>query len=327
MKCRFDWLTVTFKDWNIDDVYRNIYDLLGVDIKAFIPVRGRYGYKSGLYYEHITILYDGSVDGMGVCFDISGQGCSYLYSLSDNVDSDYFNDIFKVINSFGGNITRLDVALDCFDSEISLDDIHDAVVLHNYRTLWKSVDYTTSIRRGQSHCGRTFQFGSRRSNALLRIYDKAAEQGIDGYWVRLELQFRNVLAHSFADTYINSINDMEFMEVFLGVLNHYIAFVERTSDSNISRAKLLSWWDNFINVCRSTLILRHADYEPYTINQLFYNVTTRFGQAFKAFYDLFGADKLLSVVSNIELKNRNYESLVSYYKHDILPYVDDLQSF
>ena len=35
---------------------------------------GRNGYRKGLYFASISILYDGN-PGMGACLDMSGQGC------------------------------------------------------------------------------------------------------------------------------------------------------------------------------------------------------------------------------------------------------------
>lgn len=50
------------------------------------------------------------------------------------------------------------------------------------------------------------------------------------------------------------------------------------------------------------------------MEQLVYNVTTRFSKAYKAFYEIFGADALLDVIANVELDYRpDYQDLVNQY--------------
>lgn len=62
------------------------------------------------------------------------------------------------------------------------------------------------------------------------------------------------------------------------------------------------------------MILRHEDYVPYTLDQLVYNVKTRFSQSYRVFLDLYGEDALLDVLANVEVKSRNYKSLINHYK-------------
>lgn len=62
------------------------------------------------------------------------------------------------------------------------------------------------------------------------------------------------------------------------------------------------------------MILRHDDYVSYTLDQLIYNVKTRFSQSYRVFCDLFGENALLDVLANVEVKSRNYKSLINHYK-------------
>ena len=253
MQVRFDWLTFTIQNdlSKLDFLVHNFFDL---SLELFTPCRGRYGYSKGYFYENITILTEGGCDNMGICFDISGKGCTYLYS----IDTFDFEDMFKKINSLGGNITRLDTALDCFDNQLNYHDIAEAVAKHNYSSRWKKVKVITSYSK--DGIGFDAQFGSRRSDIMLRIYDKKVESSCTDkdYWCRLELQCRNDLAHSFADTFLNREKDYDYIELFLGVLCHYLRFIDRIyDDTNTSKCPTLPWWESFIENVRKTVILRH----------------------------------------------------------------------
>lgn len=63
-------------------------------------------------------------------------------------------------------------------------------------------------------------------------------------------------------------------------------------------------------------ILRHDDYKSYTAEQLVYNVTTRFSQAYKTFVEIYGADALLTLLANVEVKSPFYGALINKY-HDM----------
>lgn len=316
MHVRFDWLTVTFKDKGPDDVRQLLSDVFWLDYDLFNPIRGRYGYRDGMFFENISVLMNGGVAGMGVCFDISGKGCTYLYNSTcgDTDHNDPFEYIFKVINGLGGFITRLDVALDCFDNELSYDDMYEAYEKHNYSSRWKRVELTKS--RTKVGDGFNLQFGSRRSDIMLRIYNKKVEQNDfdHDYWCRLELQCRNDLAHSFADTYLDR-DDIAFVHLFLGVLCNYMRFIDRIYDySNANKCPTLSWWQDFIVLVEKIVILRHEDYQPATMDKLIYNVQTRFAQCYRVFLECFGSDALLDILSNCEVKNRHYKSLIEHFR-------------
>lgn len=242
MTIRFDWLTFTIPSDAFDCLEKLVGQLFTLSLDCFVDCVGRYGYRRGSYFEHITILQDGARDFMGVCFDISGQGVSYLYSLKNFS----FDDLFKLINSLGGNISRLDVALDCFNNELDYDVLYKACADRAYASRWRTcVSHV-------NHCTGGFdtQFGSRSSDCMLRIYDKKVQSKCSDcdYWCRLEFQFRHAMASAFVDTYLNSINDKrEFIELFLGVLTNYLRFVDPIYDKrNLGHCPTVEWWARFI---------------------------------------------------------------------------------
>ena len=71
-----DWLQFTIKgnDVNTDTI---IINTLLLDVNNFIQLdHGKMGYKSQLFYNNISVLYNGN-DGMGTHVIISGQACRY----------------------------------------------------------------------------------------------------------------------------------------------------------------------------------------------------------------------------------------------------------
>lgn len=310
----FDWLTFTIPDGVFESLSQLVGDLFRLSLDAFVPARGRYGYCEGVFYENITILTKGTRAFMGTCFDISGKGVSYLYSL------DYFSfeELFKLINSLGGSISRLDVALDCFNNDLDYEVMAQAVAVRNFASLWKTVKVIHSYN--VNGVGFDLQFGSRRSDCMLRIYDKKVESGnkdLD-YWCRLEIQFRHDLAHAFADTFLNRDADHDFTSLFIGFLSHHLRFIERKYGyGNSDKCPVLAWWVDFIeNMSQNydLTILKKKDRSNYTIESLIYNVRTRFSQSYRAFLELFGADALIDLLSNVEIKNRDYNCLVADYR-------------
>ena len=68
----YDWFTMTSKIDSADSIIR----LLGLnkDGISFQHLNGRYGYKDRLFFNEINIYYNGR-DDMGICLEMSGQGC------------------------------------------------------------------------------------------------------------------------------------------------------------------------------------------------------------------------------------------------------------
>lgn len=329
MELRFDWLTFRIRgDWFVDDVIR---DLLYDFPEQYILQKGRYGYKTMKFHHFVSVMYDGYDPAMGICVDISGQGMSYLYEQGFS-----FIRLFQQLSMCDAAITRLDVALDCFDHELDLSLIEDCVLRRAYTSKWKKVKIIHSY--DSAGVGTDIQFGVRSSLSMLRIYDKKVEQKRDDmdYWVRLEFQLRDEIASSFADTcvdfYCESIGvsrddytsddfDLSFhfedllFPYFRGFLSYYLRFVNPIYDkSHIAHCPTLDWWDEFLDsICRKSIFLRQAKSDDYCIDKLLYNVSVRFSQSYAAFVKLFGEDRLLDILSNVEVSNPHYLDLLSRF--------------
>jgi hypothetical protein len=86
--------------------------------------------------------------------------------------------------------------------------------------------------------GATFHWGSRSSDRSLRVYDRRGP-------VRLELEVRRDKADLFARQ-LAELPVEKWAGLTVRYVRDFIDFVDRSADSNISRAPLLFWWDAFV---------------------------------------------------------------------------------
>jgi len=77
---------------------------------------------------------------------------------------------------------------------------------------------------------------------MFRIYDKAQESGIDGQWIRFEVQLRDKRAHEAAKLFIY---DITVGSLATGIINNYFAIIN-DDDSNKSRCTLQPWWSGWL---------------------------------------------------------------------------------
>ena len=99
--------------------------------------------------------------------------------------------------------------------------------------------------------GKTIYIGSRSSEKMIRIYDKAAEQNQEGVWIRYEIETKG----DFADKCFRRIK--EAGRILRGVLSQFKP-VEKTHTRN-TNCKVAGWWKEF---CDDALILKIVRTKP-----------------------------------------------------------------
>ena len=184
----YDWLSFTTK--RSDPYY--IVDILGLSHVPWETIKGARGYKDRLYFNCISIHFNGR-DDMGVWCEMSGQGCRAFETLTSL--SSKWGDLFHTITANNMNITRLDVAYDDHTGTLDINQIIQDTRKQEY--ISKS-DYWEIV---ESSKGQTVQFGSPQSDTLIRIYDKARERNCPAgeHWIRCELQLRRDRAVAFTN--------------------------------------------------------------------------------------------------------------------------------
>lgn len=229
-----DWLTFTVKGSTVDQVK----SLIGLVDQAvhWEVLGGCNGYPQSEFYAGVRIMY-GASDEMGICCNMSGQGCRSFetFGMGDWIK------LFDILVSLGDNIniTRCDLAFDDHTGILDIERIQADTNDGNYtaKFRWWKCEYGSA--------GTSLYYGSPQSKIRLRIYDKAAERGFeDQHWIRVELQLRDGNADS-AVQYL--CTGMAISTVFTGVLRNYIQFrVPNDLDSNKSRWPLADYWSKFL---------------------------------------------------------------------------------
>lgn len=110
--------------------------------------------------------------------------------------------------AMGANVTRIDLAIDW----------HDPLYLATMKFALDTGDAVTRARDWnliQGKTGTTLYVGSRTSEKFLRIYDKAAEKGVDATWFRIELECKGDFARGVA-LHVDGIGYEYFGDIIRG---------------------------------------------------------------------------------------------------------------
>lgn len=231
-----DWCAVTFKVNDPFDAVR----IIGLTPELFSPLpSGFSGYRKSLRCGNIAIFYEGRQD-MGCHVEMTGQGCRQYEGLQALT----WLDLFQKILAINGSITRLDLAIDTVDASLPLRMLYAAIRPGDIRTRfaeWRRIK-KGAFRPEDNIAGETLYLGSVRSDTFFRVYNKAQEAGIEGDWIRFELQLRKERAQQAA---LLLGSGMEAGALATGIINQYFAVIER-DDSNSSRCSLQPWWDRWL---------------------------------------------------------------------------------
>lgn len=145
-------------------------------------------------------------------------------------------DFLREVASRGAEPTRLDIALDT-------DAVRMAAVLVAHRsglTVTKSQKW--EIIENESG-GLTLYVGSRSGRRMMRFYDKAAEQGVDGVWTRCEVEFKQEHAKT-AFEHILSGGDAR--ELILSSIDF-----RELDNSEVKRRSRCEWWQAWVEVAET----------------------------------------------------------------------------
>ena len=301
-----DWFSFSSK---IDSI-SSIIELLHLEDVIFEEVNGFYGYHDSLKYDDMRIHYNPRSDDMGILVEFSGTGCRAFETYSTTS----FDELFIYVNKYNEdyNITRLDVAFDDKEGIIPINRLADDTVNQNYVSKFREWDVHTSSK------GITVYLGSSSSDTYLRIYDKAKECGVDGHWIRVELQLRRNHSAEFIRQYLIS-NDLGMM--FTGVLSNYIRFVKPSkTDINKQRWSMRKYWGKLLNNAIKIKLFAPCDIE-YNMQNLHNYVIKQAGGALDTYIKINGIDKLQGVLKQRKVPlNKKYERLIEQSNNGSLRY-------
>ncbi len=302
----YDWLTVSCKDEDPQTWVK----LIGMEACGWEELgHGRNGYRKGIYFGSVSILYDGN-PGMGSCLDMSGQGCR---SFEEYGTGDY-DGLFRLFQSDSRfHVSRLDVAFDDHSGILDIRQLFRDTDNQDGEQQFVSKFQKSKIEKefDDGRPGITVYHGSKKSDIRIRIYDKAAERGLpkDQHWVRVELQLRNerTSAFCFAKEPIG--------ELFRGVLVNYVRYVDDPgTDSNRWRWPMKPYWEELIQqVGRITLYVKPG--VEYNIRQLDNFVFSQASNAIAAAFRIYGVPFTVQKIKERKvMENPKYKRLVEEYE-------------
>lgn len=195
LKVRPDWLQFTApvsEDWR-EVVLLHFELAIGVVLRA-VPRVSQSGASLGFlgFAESAEILagddvigrlaWGGPHVGGRVFVSLTGDGCARV--------REWF-EIVRLLETLDARITRLDLAADFLNGEVSVDDALAAFRAGGFANGGKPPSGRLVDDLG-SGAGRTLYVGSGQSSKLARIYEKGRQLGCKtSPWVRVEVEFKN----------------------------------------------------------------------------------------------------------------------------------------
>jgi len=184
-----DWFSCTFKHGETELDIRKAVSF-GYPLRAWSVAQARFGYSFAMAHPFgHYIMTNPARPEMGAHLAFTGRS---LAALNDGGIA-----AVKMLSwalDQNAKPTRLDLAIDVLDTEIDIESLAAAPRVKNAPGSARK----WSVVRGHDK-GCTVYVGSRKSDKFLRIYDKAAEQGIEGRsWTRFELELKGDAARAAA---------------------------------------------------------------------------------------------------------------------------------
>jgi DNA relaxase NicK len=197
-------------------------------------------------------VYFNGLAGMGVHVILSGQAVRQLETEFNFKGENGWLNWLGLMRSRGCRFARIDTALDDIGPDGVLNMVaiesaakacHIVSPFHTARKL-NSEEFSLTHPDATTDKGETLYFGKRKdSNMFVRIYDKAAEQLLEGvHHIRVEMEAKGKGAEQFVTRLLE-----EGFPVVSRILLSYLDFKEPSdTDTNKSRWETSPWWSTFV---------------------------------------------------------------------------------
>lgn len=196
---RCHWLAYTVPFYK-DQLWPSFISASGKEIR---PIQY---YTNGLEISNGGRVYwNTNRPNMGRHVIFSGQCCDII--------GENLNECLSFVHSQGYKTTRLDLAIDVFNTNLSLNHMRSLVS----RREFKGHAQTAPNHKDLLGHGETVQLGKAGSGSFLRVYDKAAEQNLEASWIRIEISYGARKAKSALTAYLQH-------KSVRGMVSDYVAF-------------------------------------------------------------------------------------------------------
>ena len=310
----YDWLSFTTRKHS----FYQLIELLELKNVPWEMVRGSHGFMWRQYFNGISIhfnekRFDSNYFNLTpeqkqearkddfIWLEMSGQGCRAFETYGNG----NYELLFQLARSDPENVhlTRLDIAFDDTTDVFDINVVCDETRQENFVS--RSKKYQAIYSNG----GNSVLFGSRQSNVLIRIYDKAKERGYedpDLHWVRCELQLKDVNALGF----VKKLEHNDLREVYFGVITNYLSFRVPTGDSNKRRWPVAEWWEKFVGDAIRMSVWSKPGVE-WNLSACYRYIMTQPIGSIKTLIAIFGHEGFLEAVKQAPApKNPKYKQLI-----------------
>lgn len=197
-----DWIGATFDASNAD-AFRG--DLYNMGLGNWSRVNAPKGYDTCMIEESgVRMAWHSKIERQGVHFQFSGKAIQWLANLGYD-----WHSLLTYVKSRSGRTSRVDLAVDIKQAALEMTHFSKTALLP-YKGKGRTPKYYPT---GTPEEGWTIYIGRRSSEKFLRIYDKAAEQGLKGVnYVRVELECKGELAHAIG-WQISEMTRSEFIDM------------------------------------------------------------------------------------------------------------------
>jgi len=209
-----------------------LHDMTGVRFSVLGFGVGRNGFDNSSYFDGGFIAWGGNnvvrqSDGLmhrrpervQVYFDATG--CERLRGVLGHVADR--------LDRYEGRITRLDVAFDLHDGQITVDDAESAYYQGDFVSRGRPPKAKRVRELSSTGSGDTLYIGDRRNGKMLRIYEKGRQLGDpNSQWVRAEVE----LGRKDREIPSDSLRDLD--RVFSESYPYLAAIIEKYADYSAS---------------------------------------------------------------------------------------------
>jgi len=250
ISARPDWLQGTFSAGSLD----KFHEFLGVlerrckekfELKLDTPVVHGIRWDGYAVSANSLVVAYRQVEALQfqVWFSLPGQVCGSLSKQELLKLSSYLHYQQNL------KLTRIDLALDDYGKTLDLQKIANAARAYEFSGA-KVYAIVESGKKGEGKHGMSIVLGAPQSDKRLTVYDKSVESNGKIDAIRLELRLRDELAQQVW----KELFSVDFCpEKVAAIILGSFSFLRKT-DKNLSRAKLLDWWQQFLNYVKATPI-------------------------------------------------------------------------
>lgn len=184
-----DWFRVTL-DYGRED-FRDYQPITqGGELRDRKPMRPYHDAKGNRY---MSVHWSDTHPEWRVMVEMTGKQLSAYRK-----DGHSIAHLFKWALAMGARFTRIDFAVDLFDTGGNPLDVKECFHTSQLETTAKSVSVVEKTRRNKS-LGATVYIGSRASERLVRVYDKGKQTKTKLDWIRVEIEVKGKRAMQFGE--------------------------------------------------------------------------------------------------------------------------------